>query len=290
MLSIQPLDEPVGALVSGWEPEQALDLETQAQILSALRDHLVLVFRGHEQPSDAALVRFASAFGPLIKGSEWFREQSALPEILAVTNAVGEDGIPLGTGGSAELEWHADYSYVPNPGKESFLNAVELPADGPRTYFCSQYAALESLPEDRVKELRSLRAHHSITRYYDTEEKTNLSGGFAEKRQRDEQAGVERPAIPEAEHPVVLRHPDTGRELLYVSKGATRRVLGMPRDESNALLKELHLHSTRPEAVYAHEWEVGDFVVFDTLGALHRRDAWDSADRRVMRQLSTSVQ
>jgi alpha-ketoglutarate-dependent taurine dioxygenase len=290
MLDIRPLDQPVGALAIGWQPEEILDAGTRDQILSALRDHLVLVFRGHEQPSDEALVRFASAFGPLIRGSEWFRERSALPEILPVTNAVGEDGIPLGTGGSAELEWHADYSYVPKPGKESFLNAVELPANGPRTYFCSQYVALESLPEEQVERLRSLRAYHSITRYYDTEENTDLSSGFSEKRRRDDRAGVARPAIPEAEHPVVFRHPDTGRELLYVSKGATRRILGMPRDESNALLKELHLHSTRPEAVYAHDWEVGDFVVFDTLGALHRRDAWDSNERRIMRQLSTSVQ
>ena len=61
----------------------------------------------------------------------------------------------------------------------------------------------------------------------------------------------------------------------------------MPKDESDELLKELSAHSTKPDYVYAHEWQVGDMVMFDTLGTLHRRDAWDPSERRVMRQLST---
>jgi taurine dioxygenase/pentalenolactone F synthase len=66
-----------------------------------------------------------------------------------------------------------------------------------------------------------------------------------------------------------------------------RHIVGLPKDESDDLLKQLAGYSTRPEYVYAHDWQVGDFIVFDTLGTLHRRDAWDRADRRVMRQLST---
>lgn len=291
-LTVTPLrGEPLGALVSGWDPETELDAESYAQLVEALRDHLVLVFRGQPQPSDTALVRFASAFGELIKGSEWFRDAGERPEILPVTNAVGEDGVPLGTGGAAQLEWHADYSYVGRPGKESFLNAVELPEhDAPRTYFCNQYRALETLPEAMVERLRPLRATHSISRYYDAPDDScdhELTRGYSAKRARDEALGIERPGIPEAEHPVILRHPESGREILYVSKGITKRILGLSREESSALLKALHEHSTRPEGVYAHDWRVGDLVVFDTLGALHRRDAWDAGERRTMRQLST---
>ncbi len=95
--------------------------------------------------------------------------------------------------------------------------------------------------------------------------------------------------MPEAEHPVVFTHPDTGREILYVSRGITKQIVGLDRDESSAILKEIHLQATRPERVYAHDWEVGDLVMFDTLGALHRRDSWDPSERRVMRQLSTRV-
>lgn len=291
MLQIEALkDQPLGALVTGWQPEVAPDDALLAQIRAALAEHLVLVFRGHRQPTDDELVTFAEAFGDLIKGSEWFRDSGDRPEILPVTNAVGADGIPLGTGGAGPLEWHADYSYVAQPGKESFLNAVELPADAPRTYFCNQYRALATLPSDLVEQLRTMRAHHSVTMYVEGGAAPNdheLDKGYEAKRRRDAEAGIERPAIPEATHPVVMRHPETGREILYVSRGITRQILGLERAESSALLKRLHLHSTAPEHIYAHQWEVGDLVVFDTLGALHRRDSWDPAQRRIMRQLST---
>jgi alpha-ketoglutarate-dependent taurine dioxygenase len=128
-----------------------------------------------------------------------------------------------------------------------------------------------------------LRATHSIADYMAEPER-----GFAAKVERDDALGIERPQIPEAEHPVVVRHPDTDDEILYVSRGITRRIVGMERADSSALLKELHLHATRPDRVYAHDWEVGDLIMFDTLGTMHRRDAWDPAQRRLMRQLSTA--
>ena len=285
------IEGPFGAIVRGWEPSEPLDPPTRSEIGAALAQHLVLVFRGHPQPNDDELVRFAQSFGPLIKGSEWLRDSGDRPEILPVTNAVGDDGVPLGTGGAGQLEWHVDYSYAPRPAKESFLNAVELPAQRPCTYFANQYVALETLPAALADQLRSLRAVHSVAQYVEGgaapgEHELNL--GFEAKRRRDEQMGITRPPIPEAEHPVVFRHPESGRELLYVSKGLTRHIVGLPRAESSALLKQLHLHATRRESVYAHEWEVGDMVMFDALAGLHRRDSWDPGQRRVMRQLSTA--
>lgn len=282
--------QPFGAEVTGWVPDEPLDDVTRAQIAAALAEHLVLVFRGHRQPTDDELVAFAESFGELIEGSQWLRDAGDRPEILPVTNALDDAGIPLGTGGAAQLEWHADYSYVERPAKESFLNAVRLPNEGPRTCFANLYRALESLPEDLVEQLRGMQAQHSVAQYVEGDAapgEHELNLGFEAKRRRDEALGIERPAIPEARHPIVFRHPDTGRELLYVSKGLTKQVVGLERAESGALLKRLHLHATRPENVYAHHWQVGDLVVFDALGALHRRDAWTSGEQRVMRQLST---
>lgn len=292
-LEVRALAAPLGAEVVGWDPHENLSGEDRDEILRALRRYAVLVFREQTSPSEGELVRFAGEFGPLIKGSEWFRDAGEHPEILPVTNAVGKDGIPLGTGGSHELEWHSDYSYVARPAKESFLEALALPTQGPKTYFCNQYVAFETLPAELAKTIRGLRAHHSITEYVDPRDPRAqrddlaLESDFEAKRRRDDALGIERPGIPEAEHPLVMKHPDTGREILYASKGITRAVCGMPRDESNALLKELHQHATREDGVYAHDWEVGDFLMFDALGTLHRRDAWDGTEQRTMRQLST---
>jgi len=279
--------EPFGAIVTGWRPDEALSADELQKIRSGLQRHLVLVFRGHDAPTDADLVRFASHFGELVKGTEWFGDIVEFPEILPITNRVDDEGIAQGTGGAAEFPWHADYSYVPRPGKESFLDAVELPERPPRTCFCSQYVALETLPKALSEPIRKRSAFHSITEYEPDDGSPEIMAGMSEKRARDARLGIERPGYPEAVHPMVFSHPESGREALYVSPGITRYVVGMPRDESDALLAELHAHSTRPERVYAHEWQVGDLVVFDTVGAMHRRDAWTTGEHRFMRQLSS---
>lgn len=283
-LEIVPLpDAPLGALVSGWIPSEHLDDDSRGRIVDALHQHRLLVFRGQPQPADEELVQFVEAFGEPIRGSEWFRNAGALPEILPVTNIRGSDGTRLGVEGATDLEWHADYSYVATPAKTSFLNAVELPAEPPRTYFTDMYRAFSTLDADLQTQLRGLRATHSIATYMAEPDK-----GFTDKVERDEAAGVDRPDIPEAEHPLVVRHPDTGDEILYASRGITRQIIGMERAESSALLKQLHLHATQPDRVYGHDWQVGDLIMFDTLGTMHRRDAWDPTERRLMRQLSTA--
>lgn len=302
-LNVLPMEQPIGAIVEGWRPETALSEAERETILQALRDHLVLVFRGNPQPADEELIGFAATFGDLVKGSEWFQDIGPRPEILSVNNLYDDDGVAQGTGGSDKLGWHADYSYVPRVGKESFLNAVEIPENPPRTCFSNQYRALATLPESTVKQLRSLTGFHSITNYVKGEseaartsaDKTDATrsdqgrSDFIAKRQRNRELGLDMPDIPQAEHPLIISHPDSGREILYISPQILRYVTGMPADESEELLKELRRHSVAEENVYCHDWQVGDLVMFDTLGSLHRRDSWDPSQRRVMRQLSTMV-
>ena len=302
-LEAAPLNQSLGAIVSGWEPESPLTAEDRKTILDMLEKYVVLVFRGNPQPSDEALIAFADEFGDLIKGSEWFQDQDPLPEILRVNNVYDKEGVPQGTGGSTKLGWHADYSYVPRVGKESFLNAVELPENPPHTSFTNQYLALETLPEETVEKLRGLRAFHSVTKYISGEDtpqddkQERVGGtvtrearaGFLAKRERNRELGIEKPDIPQAEHPLIMKHPETGREILYISPQIIKAIIGMPKDESDALIKELTDHSLKEENIYRHEWQVGDTIMFDTLGSLHARESWDPAERRVMRQLSTML-
>ncbi len=130
-LEIQPLAAALGAEIRGWDPSEDLSDELVAQIRQALGQHLALVFRGHAQPSDAELVRFARHFGDLIVGTGWFGDDVEFPEILPITNVLNDDGDPAGTGAAIEFPYHADYAYLERVGKESFLNAVELPAKPP---------------------------------------------------------------------------------------------------------------------------------------------------------------
>ncbi len=302
-LEILPLDQALGAIVTGWEPASPLTADDKATILEALSEHVVLVFRGNPQPEDKALVAFAEHFGDLVKGSQWFQDNGPHPEVLRVNNIYDGDGVPQGTGGSEKLGWHADYSYVPRVGKESFLNAVELPKNPPQTSFCNQYRALETLPEATVEKLRGLRAFHSITNYISGEDSPSDNASdqagnpvtsqsradFLAKKEKNLEQGIEKPDIPQAEHPLIMKHPQTGREILYVSPMIIKAIIGLSKEDSDALIKELVDHSLKEENIYRHQWQVGDTVMFDTLGSLHARESWDPAQRRVMRQLSTML-
>ncbi len=282
-LQINPFaDRPFGALVTGWEPADKLTDATVTQLKQALNQHSVLLLRGQAQATDANLVDMVHAFGEPIMGSPWFANAGKYPEILPVTNIKDDDGLVIGADGAGSLEWHCDYSHSPTPAQISFLNAVELPDNPPSTYFASMYHAFDTIPPELQEELRGLSSLHSVTDYMHAPERDVL-----ERVQRNRAQGLEGPEIPEAVHPIILKHPETGRELVYVSRGATKQVLGYDKQKSSALLKQLHVHATDPANVYAHSWQVGDLVIFDALGMLHRRDEWDPEERRYMRQMST---
>jgi taurine dioxygenase len=83
-------------------------------------------------------------------------------------------------------------------------------------------------------------------------------------------------------HPIVCRHPETGREVLFLGRRRNAYILGLPLDESEALLDELWRHATRPEFAFAHRWREGDLLLWDNRSTMHRRDAFDPATRRVM--------
>lgn len=84
-------------------------------------------------------------------------------------------------------------------------------------------------------------------------------------------------------HPVVIRHPFSGRLGLFVNEGFTVNIVGMPAAESNALLAELYAHSKRPEFACRHRWQLGDLSMWDNWGTVDRATGGYSADdRRLM--------
>jgi taurine dioxygenase/pentalenolactone F synthase len=89
-----------------------------------------------------------------------------------------------------------------------------------------------------------------------------------------------------ATHPLVVRHPRTGRRALYVSEFIAG-IDGMDDDDAHQLAVDLIAHATTPERIYRHRWQPGDLLVFDTIGTIHRRDLSHHGETRTMRQLST---
>jgi taurine dioxygenase len=93
-------------------------------------------------------------------------------------------------------------------------------------------------------------------------------------------------AAPRHVHPAVIRHPATGRPVLFVNRLMAERIVGLPQAESDAILAEVFDHIERPEFIYEHRWRKGDVVVWDNFSTLHARTDFDPAERRVLRRMA----
>lgn len=268
-LTIRPLPGSFAAEVLGLDLSRPLADDDFRRIHRAHLDHHVLVFRDqHITPEQQ--ITFSRRFGPLQIHVLHQFQLPGHPEILIVSNVV-ENGRPVGLGDAGHY-WHSDLSYVEKPSLGSMLLAQELPAEGGDTLFADQHAAWAALPAALKQRVRNLSAEHSYLAKY---EALRARSPWRPKLS-DEQIAQVRPSV----HPVVRQHPETGRLGLFVSEHFTTRIVGLPEDESRALLAELFEHSTRPEFQYRHVWRDGDMVFWDNRSVVHLATGCPSHLRR----------
>lgn len=255
---IRPFPAPVGAEVVGLDISKPITTEDFARIHKAHLDHHVLVFRD-QQITPQEHIDFSRRFGPLeIHVLHQFQLKDH-PEILIVSN-IKENGEPIGLG-DAGVYWHSDISYKPKPSLGSLLHAQELPSEGGDTLFADQHLAWESLSPELQQRILPLKAEHSYLAKYEELRARNPWRPKLSQAQIDQVA----PAV----QPVVRTHPETGRKALFVSEHFTTRIVGLPQDESDALLAELFAHSVKPEFVYRHTWAPHDLVFWDNRSLMH---------------------
>ncbi len=233
--------------------------ETSVQKLrQALLDHCVLVFRG-QSLCEADQIRFTRYFGaPAKHVRENPTGTETESEIFVVSN-VKENGRAIGSLGHAEIDFHSDLSYLPKPGSISILYSLELPVSGSQTQWASAYAAYESLDDTVKARIAPLRAVH---------------------KHRNE---AQNPPDP-VDHPIVRRHPESGRLALYVTPYMTRSIVGLPSADSDELLQFLVAQVCRPEFVWTHSWQPGDLVMWDNRATSHRRLAFPESERRILKR------
>jgi taurine dioxygenase len=259
-ITVTPSGAALGARIDGVDLTRPLDDATFAAVREAFYRHEVLYFRGTAL-SDEDHIRFSARFGELrrIKLDQVLGKH---PEIFVVSN-IREDGQYIGSY-DAGIFWHTDGAYLANPHAISALYAHEVPEQAGRvlgdTAYASMSAAYDALSPAMKKRLEGLTALQSITF---RQEKT-LKAGI----RKEYNAAVK--ADPEAVHPVVRVHPVNKRKCLYVSEGYTAKIIGLPEDESRALIAELTAHSTKPEFQYVHNWRRHDLVMWDDCATLHK--------------------
>ncbi|TDJ69061.1 MAG: TauD/TfdA family dioxygenase [Proteobacteria bacterium] len=231
----------------------------------------VLRFR-NQKLTDAKLVAFSRRFGELDiapPNENGTRDVEGFPEILVISNVV-EDGVEIGSLGSGEAAWHTDMSYIPTPPIGSVLYAWEVPRRGGSTSFLNMYRVLETMPDSLRRKIEGRYIKHDAT--------TNSAGYLRAGTENSDDVRTS----PGTAHPIIITHPETGRDTLYLGRRHRAYVVDMDVDASEALLGELWSHTNQKEFTWHQEWSVGDLVMWDNRCTMHRRDAFDSKDRRIM--------
>jgi taurine dioxygenase len=157
---------------------------------------------------------------------------------------------------------------------------VQCPPKGADTLFANSYAAYETLPEALRRRIEGLHGVHSFTWYYEA---------LRERDPSQPPMTPERAAkYPDVLHPLVRRHPRTGRKALYAAPAYMRAIAELPGAEGHALMEELFAHQTRPENVYAHKWREGDVLMWQNVGVTHVATPFDM-DRFTRRMHRTTI-
>lgn len=264
-LTLTPLSSALGAHISGVDLSRDLNAEQRDAIEQALLKHQVLFFR--DQPvTPQQQARFAAHFGDL-HIHPIYPNVPEQPEVLILDTAV--------TDVRDNAIWHTDVTFLPTPALGAVLSAKLLPAYGGDTLWASGIAAFEALSGPMQALLDGLTATHDFTRSFPLER----FGNTAEDLARWEETRRKNPLL---SHPVIRTHPVSGRKALFVNEGFTTRINELEPAESEAVLKMLFAHATRPEFTIRWRWQENDVAMWDNRVTQHYAVDDYRPQRRVM--------
>jgi taurine dioxygenase len=288
LFDVVPFDAPFGATVD-IDDVRTLDAAQTADLRRAWLKYQVLCIR-RQHLDDAAQVAFGRRFGtlkitnmlpnPLTRkdipgGRDDLRQaprDDRFPEITVVSNII-EKNQALGGLGSGELSWHSDMCQFARPPSATVVYGAVIPEGQGGTSFANMALAAEALPEQELRALLAL----SIK-----QDEIMDSAGYP-------RAGygpvTDVTTSPGYAQPIVTRHPETGRPVLFLGRRLYAHVVGLPLIDSEQLLDRLWAHATQPAFTWTHEWEQGDIVIWDNRAVLHKREPFDAAARRMLRRV-----
>ena len=272
-IEFRKLSEAAGAEIIGVDFTRPIDAPTADAIREAWLEHLVLVVRGQELGDDDQ-TRFCRLFGELGARTRPLELRKELTtgygsgEVMYVSN-LKVDGKAIGSLSDGEMLFHIDQCFTERPAMANTLYALEVPKRGGDTMFANLYRAYETLPDAMKRRIAGRKALH----FY------QYNAVNAQDNQFDEKAR-------HYTHPIVRRHPVSGRRSLYVNRLMTHHIVDMDAAESREILTELFDHLERPDFVYSHKWRKQDLVIWDNRCTAHARTDFDPAEPRHLRRFT----
>jgi taurine dioxygenase len=268
-IEARPTSGAVGAEILGIDLSSGLDDSDVDELRAAFNAYGVIFFRD-QAISPEQHIAFAERFGT-ININRFFKAAPGYPQIAEVRK---EPSQKTNIGGG----WHTDHSYDQIPALGSILLAREVPQHGGDTLFASMALAYDALSDGLKRTLESLRAVHSSRHVF---------GAAAQYvKDSDGRLGNSDHATQDASHPVIIRHPETGRQTLYVNPAFTLRFEGWTDAESKPLLDFLYAHASRPEFQTRFAWREGSIAFWDNRATWHLAINDYHGERRLMHRIT----
>lgn len=280
-LTLSPLHPLFVAEAGGIDISKPIDADTVRAIDDAMDRFAVLVFRGQPLDQDQQIA-FASRFGTLDAGLKKLNpnapDRFKYREMIDISNVKPDGSLHAANdrktlSNFANQLWHSDSSFQQPAGKYSMLSAVVVPPKGGQTEYADLRAAWDALPADLKAEIEGLHSVHAALH-------SRMWLG-------DTPSEAELAKMPPVQWPLVRIHPGSKRKVLWVGVHATH-IVEKTLAEGRMLLAELLEHATQREFVYRHEWQVGDFVIWDNRATVHRGRRYDLNARRELRRTTTN--
>lgn len=269
-MQFTPIAPKCGVEVSGVALASCSDAEMQ-DIKHSIYEHGVAIFRDQDfSPEDH--IAFARRWGG-IDINNYFPLNQAYPEIALVKKEADQQ---TNIGGA----WHTDHSYDQIPAMGSILVARDLPPSGGDTLWAHMGAAYDALPDDIKEQLEGLEAFHTADHVYKADGLYAQTDMAKDLRGHDLQTG--------AIHPVVIRHPHTGRKLLYVNGGFTIHFVGQTREQSLPLLQKLLAAALTEDNQCRLQWKPGTVAIWDNRTTWHNAMNDYQGYRREMHRITLS--
>ncbi len=260
---------------------KALSADDFAAVKAAFAEHGVIFFR-NQDTTENDHIGFAERFGD-ININRFFAAHPDYPQIALVAKEPDQkDNIGGG--------WHTDHSYDHEPALGSVLVARELPESGGDTMFASMYKAYETLPDALKEKIEGRSALHSGKHIFgegpDSYYNQSDAGSHDDGTNRIGNAKVAE-MLADPEHPIVIRHPLSGKKALYVNPAFTRSVVGMDKAESDELLSELYTHVfTGHDFHHRFQWQPGSIAMWDNRSTWHWALNDYHGQRRIMHRIT----
>lgn len=271
-IEVRKLTGGCGAEVLGVDVN-ALSNSQWTEVQRAFVEHGVIFFRDQNLTPEQHLA-FARRWAP-IDVNRFFKAVPGYPEIAEVRKEP-EQKTNIGGG------WHTDHSYDRAPAMGSILLARELPDEGGDTLFANMYRAFETLSPGLQKTLEGMRAVHGSAHIFGKEGVHKSNPESAARYGNQELVGDD------VVHPVVIRHPLSGRKALYVNAAFTLRLEGWSVEDSKPLLEHLYRHASRPEFTCRFRWREGSIAFWDNRATWHYAANDYHGERRLMHRITVA--